>query len=85
MSAPMASSTETIFVRRLGEGVDAWRPAAATRLDDGLFRLAGSPPPDGETWEFGPGALGGTDMRDASDGPVRVARRADPATVRRAG
>jgi len=48
--------TCTVYVALLDEGVAVWRPVAAERVGPDLFRLAG-PVPDGERWEFQPGAV----------------------------
>src|ERR1700730_6013480 len=57
MSVPQDTDTEVVvYVRLLDEGTDVWRPARATALPDGSFRLL---EPDGydpnaERWEFPP-------------------------------
>jgi hypothetical protein len=39
-SGPQHTNTEVVvYVRLLGEGTDVWRPARATALPDGTFRL----------------------------------------------
>lgn len=85
MSEATASSTETVFVRLLGEGVDVWRPVAATLLESGLFRLDDAPVPDGEAWESDPGTLVRADSQCGVGGPLKVARAVEPVKVRRAG
>src|ERR1700730_19346236 len=40
MSVPQDTDTEVVvYVRLLDEGTDVWRPARATALPDGTFRL----------------------------------------------
>jgi hypothetical protein len=57
MSVHQDTDTEAVvYVRLLDEGTDVWRPARATALSDGTFRLL---EPDGydpnaEKWEFPP-------------------------------
>ena len=84
MSAATASSTETIFVRLLGEGVDVWRPVRATALGQDTFRLEPDPAPPDEEWEFRPGDLVRVEERDGGTGPVKVARALASLRVRRA-
>jgi hypothetical protein len=45
-----------VYVALLGEGTEVWRPVAAEQVGPDLFRLLG-PAPEGESWEFGPGAV----------------------------
>ncbi|TXD39594.1 hypothetical protein FRC96_06975 [Lujinxingia vulgaris] len=50
------TSTTTVFVRLLAEGLDVWRPVPAQRLDGDYFRLL-KPDDfggDAEIWEFPP-------------------------------
>ena len=68
-----------VYVRLLAERTDVWRPARATALSDGTFRL---PEPDGydsaaETWEFLPTTKVRCVRRkftDGGEGLVAVAR-----------
>jgi hypothetical protein len=41
----------SIYVRLLEEGVDVWRPVAATRVGESMYRIAGDTP-TGESWEY---------------------------------
>ena len=57
MSVHQVTDTEAVvYVRLLDEGTDVWRPARATALSDGAFRLLESDgyDPNAETWEFPP-------------------------------
>jgi len=47
---------ETISVPLSNEGTDVWRPVAAERLGDGVFRILGTMPDD-EDWAFKPGEM----------------------------
>jgi hypothetical protein len=62
-----------IYVRLLNEGVDVWRPVEAEPLPDGTFRLASSPPPPDEVWEFPPGATVRCERKSLGGGEARVA------------
>ncbi len=61
MSAATGSSTEhvLIYVRLLGEGTSAFRPAPAEIFSSGLARLLEPVDydPDDEDWEFKPGSV----------------------------
>jgi hypothetical protein len=46
----------TIYVALLDEGVAVWRPVRAESFGRDTFLLVG-PVPEGELWEFEPGAL----------------------------
>ncbi|WP_375382723.1 hypothetical protein [uncultured Sphingomonas sp.] len=46
----------SLYMRLLDEGVDVWRPVEAESLPSDGYRILG-PVPDGETWEFQPGAI----------------------------
>jgi hypothetical protein len=59
----MGVNAVTIYVRLLDEGVDVWRPVRAEPLGGNLYRLAATPVPDTETWEFSPGAVVVTQIR----------------------
>ena len=80
MSVHQDTGTEAlVYVRLLDEGTDVWRPARATALSDGTFRLLqpNGYDPNAERWEFPPS----TKVRciakkftDSSEGLVAVAR-----------
>ncbi len=55
MSGATVSTTETIYVRLLDEGVNVWRPVPAVPLGAGVFRLGNDRMPE-EIWEFPPGS-----------------------------
>lgn len=46
---------ETIFVKLLDEGVDAWRPILAERVAGDVYRIVDQELPAGEKLEFQPG------------------------------
>ena len=55
MSVHQDTGTEAlVYVRLLDEGTDVWRPARATALSDGTFRLLqpNGYDPNAERWEF---------------------------------
>jgi hypothetical protein len=57
MSGHQDTDTEAVvYIRLLDEGTDVWRPARATVLPDGTFRLLepNGYDPDAERWEFLP-------------------------------
>ena len=57
MSVHQDTGTEAlVYVRLLDEGTDVWRPARATALSDGSFRLLqpNGYDPNAERWEFPP-------------------------------
>ena len=57
-----------VYVALLGgEGVAVWRPVAAERVGEALYRLDG-PVPDGESWQFQPGEVVRCEQRDFADG-----------------
>lgn len=53
------SPTETIYVRLLGEGSDAWAPATGRRVGPMSFEVLRPADynPDTEEWEFQPGSV----------------------------
>ena len=63
----------TVHVALIEESVDVWRPVEAIPEGESIYRLADVPMPDGEVWEFGPGALVRCEWRDLFDGPALVA------------
>lgn len=85
MSAGMASSTETIFVRLLGEGVEVWRPVRATSLGGSVFRIDETAVPADEDWEFQPGALVLASDRPDGRGLRKIAHAAATSPTRRVG
>src|SRR5258707_6631795 len=64
---------ETIYVALLEEGVDVWRPVAAHREGDSIYRITSMPSPDDETWQFPPGSLVSCEWRELSGGSSLVA------------
>jgi hypothetical protein len=73
---------DQIYVRLLDEGIDVWRPVAATALPDGTYILAITQVPDNEQWEFPPGSRvvverGSFEGKAATD-PVAVRLFGDP-------
>jgi hypothetical protein len=63
----------TIYVYMPGEGTDTWRPVEALSEGDSLYRIADTPTPTDETWEFAPGALVRCEWRELSEGSQLVA------------
>jgi hypothetical protein len=49
------TSTVTVYVPLLDEGVDVWRPVEADRESDAVVKLP-TAAPDGETWALPPGS-----------------------------
>jgi hypothetical protein len=62
----------TLHVRLLDEGVEVWRPVSAYAMGGDLYRLVGDKP-DGEVWEFPPGAIVLGRRQALSEGTVLVA------------
>jgi hypothetical protein len=58
---------DQIYVRLLDEGIDVWRPVAATALPDGTYILVTTPVPDDEQWEFPPGSRVVVEKRSFED------------------
>ena len=67
----------TVFVGLLDEGIEVWRPAHATDMGHGRYRLIRPEnyDPSDETWEFPPGAVVECEVRTLSTGPGLVAVR----------
>lgn len=65
-------ATESIYLERIGEGVDVWRPLEATAEADGTLRLPDQAP-NGEAWRFAPGSLVRCEPRPLSNGEALVA------------
>jgi hypothetical protein len=63
----------TIYVYLPAEGVDVWRPVEASREDDLIYRIADTPEPLGELWEFPPGSTVRCEWRDLSEARTLVA------------
>jgi hypothetical protein len=60
-----------IYVRLLNEGVDVWRPVAASHLQGDVYQIgAENQRPEGEEWEFGAGELVRCRKRTFSGGTV---------------
>jgi len=57
MSGEMATSTDRVYVRLLGEGTTVYRPVSALRIepDRALLVAPQDYDPDDEDWEFKPG------------------------------
>jgi hypothetical protein len=53
----MIRSVATIYVKLLDEAVDVWRPVDASPEGDDTYRLADTPTPTEEVWEFRPGSV----------------------------
>src|SRR5262249_50784553 len=62
----------TVYVALLDEGVEVWRPATVEQVGPGRFRLDG-PVPEGESWQFPPGAVVRCEQRLLSEGTALVA------------
>jgi len=52
------STTKTLYVRLLNEGVEVYRPTQAVPVGDGIYKLLPTPDydPTDEEWEFTPGS-----------------------------
>ena len=53
----MDTESYSIYVKLLNEGVEVWRPAAAEKVGDGVYRILAMAAPEEEKWEFEPGSL----------------------------
>ena len=62
----------TIYVALMNEDVEVWRPVRATPMGKHRYRLPNDAP-EGETWEFAPGATVVAEERPLSEGPALVA------------
>ncbi len=62
-----------IHVYLSAEAVDSSRPVEASREGDSLYRLAETPAPPDEEWEFEPGSLVTGELREPSERPALVA------------
>src|SRR5262245_51257477 len=78
------SPTETIYVRLLDEGTDAWRPTVGRRVGPMTFEVLPTPKydPEDEKWEFTPGTIVKGQYRRMEGGvwllAVRAAQRSPP-------
>ena len=62
----------TVYVALLEEGTSVWRPVSAGPLGASVYRLRGAIP-EGESWQFAPGAVVRCEGRVLSGGPALVA------------
>lgn len=60
----MIRSVATIYVKLMDEAVDVWRPVDASLEGDNMYRLADTPMPTEEVWEFQPGSVVRCERRD---------------------
>lgn len=69
----MNDSTK-VYVRLLGEAIDAWRPVQAEHLHDNVYRIADQTyDQEIETWQFGPGDIVICELTELSNGVVLAA------------
>lgn len=61
-----------IHVKLLNEGTDVWRPVAAERIQNDIYRLVGEQL-DGETWEFESGSLVRIEERQSESQLILIA------------
>ena len=66
-------AVETVYVALRDEGIDVWRPVEAERISESVYRLADSPVPEAEDWQFLPGSTVRCVLRELSDGAALVA------------
>ena len=64
---PRTTRTQ-VYIGLVNEGTEVWRPTTATRTGD-VYMLDG-PVPDGERWEFQPGAPVHCKLRRFADDPM---------------
>jgi hypothetical protein len=76
-----ATTTATIHIALLDEGVSVWRPTQADRLPDGSYRVLATPDydPADERWQFPPGSRVVCEPKRLPDGEVLAAVRLAPA------
>jgi len=68
------SSTTTIYVYLVGEGVDVWRAVAAESLGQSLYRILPAEDKEAtEVWEFQPGDIVRCEQMSFSEGEGLVA------------
>lgn len=67
-----AALPTTIYVKMSDEGTDVWRPVAAEKLTEDVFRLVGAHD-DTEEWEFPTGSIVRVRNRKLSSGMHLVA------------
>lgn len=58
----------TIYVYLRDEGIDVWRPVAAERIRDDVYRITDASPNDTESWEFSTGDTVRCNEKTFSDG-----------------
>ena len=63
----------TVHVYLSNENVDVWRPVDAKDEGNLVYRLADTPAPDDEVWEFPPGSRVRCEWRDLGNGPILAA------------
>jgi len=56
---------QQIYVKLLDEMVEVWRPVSATRLCGDIYRINHQKIPDYESWEFQPGDIVETKIRES--------------------
>jgi len=56
---------QQIYVKLLDEMVEVWRPISATHLGGSTYKIENQEIPDYEIWEFQPGDIVETKMREA--------------------
>jgi hypothetical protein len=72
----VTTTSRSIFVSLLGEGVAVWRPVQAEHLHGDVYRIADQPyDREDETWQFEPGDQVVCELVDADDGPILAAVR----------
>ena len=70
------SERVTIYVSLLDEGIDVWRSVLAEHVRENVYRITDQTHPDGEVWEFLPGALVLCKQINFDEGPALAAIRA---------
>jgi hypothetical protein len=61
------------YVYTPDEAVDTWRRVEASIEDGSNYRIANTPTPPDEVWEFPPGSVVRCETRELSHGPALVA------------
>lgn len=66
---------ENIYVQLLEEGTQVYKSVPALPIGDEVYQLQGHElyDPEDEVWEFTPGTLVKTELKDLTAGPVLVA------------
>ena len=62
-----------IYIYMPDEAVDTWRPVEASIENGANYRIANTPSPPDEVWEFPPGSVVRCEWRQLEDGPALVA------------